>query len=49
MVTYLIGESRRKRKKVIDGNAGAVRLPWTACERAKRNLSSSANTSTAVD
>ena len=49
MVTHFINESKRKHKKVIGGNARAVRLPWVACKRAKRDLSSSASASTAVD
>ena len=40
---------KRKCKKDISGNARAVRRLRTACERAKRNLSSSANASIEVD
>ena len=49
MVTYFINEFKRKYKKDISGNARAVRRLRTACERAKRNLSSSANSSIEVD
>ena len=49
MVTYFINEFKRKYKKDISGNARAVRRLRTACERAKRNLSSSANASIEVD
>ena len=49
MVTCFINELKRKYKKDISGNARAVRRLRTACERAKRNLSSSANASIEVD
>ena len=49
MVTYFINEFKRKYKKDISGNARAVRRLRTACERATRNLSSSANASIEVD
>ena len=49
MVTYFINEFKRKYKKDISGNARSVRRLRTACERAKRNLSSSANASIEVD
>ncbi|GAB1220936.1 hypothetical protein ENUP19_0061G0096 [Entamoeba nuttalli] len=40
LVKYFIGEIERKYKKDISGNARAVRRLRTACERAKRTLSS---------
>ena len=45
MVTDFINEFKRTYKKAISGNARAVRRLRTACERAKRNLSSSVNAS----
>ena len=49
MVLYFINEFKRKYKKEISGNARAVRRLRTACERAKRNSSSSTNASIEVD
>ena len=42
MVNHFIEEFKRKNKKNILGNKRAVRRLRTACERAKRTLSSSA-------
>ena len=41
MVNHFIGEFKRKHKKDISDNKRAVRRLRTACERAKRTLSSS--------
>ncbi|ORZ23001.1 70 kDa heat shock protein 3 [Absidia repens] len=49
LVTHFIQEFKRKFKKDITGNARAVRRLRTACERAKRTLSSSAQTSIEID
>ena len=49
MVTHFINEFKRKYKNDVSGNARAVSRLRTACERAKRNLSSSANSSIEVD
>ena len=49
IVTHFINKFKQKYKKDISGNARAVRRLRTACERAKRNLSSSANASIEVD
>ena len=48
MVTHF-NKFKRKCKKDISGNARTVRRLRTACERATRNLSSSANASIEVD
>ena len=48
-MTHFINKFKQKYKKDISGNARAVRRLRTACERAKRNLSSSANASIEVD
>ena len=42
-------EFKRKNKKDLSGNARAIRRLHTACERAKRTLSSSAQTSIEID
>ena len=42
-------EFKRKHKKDISGNPRALRRLRTACERAKRSLSSSAQTSIEID
>merc|ERR1719498_476614 len=45
MVNHFIQEFKRKHKKDITGNARALRRLRTSCERAKRTLSSTAQTS----
>lgn len=49
LVSYFVEEFRRKSKKDISGNARALRRLRTACERAKRALSSSTQTSIEID
>jgi len=49
MVNHFIAEFKRKNKKDITGNKRAVRRLRTACERAKRTLSSSAQASIEID
>merc|ERR1711906_99805 len=49
MVNHFVQEFKRKHKKDITGNPRAMRRLRTACERAKRNLSSSANASLEID
>jgi L1 cell adhesion molecule like protein len=49
MVNHFIGEFKRKHKKDISANARAVRRLRTACERAKRTLSSSAQAAIEID
>ncbi|CDH49332.1 heat shock protein hss1 [Lichtheimia corymbifera JMRC:FSU:9682] len=49
LVNHFIQEFKRKFKKDISGNPRAVRRLRTACERAKRTLSSSAQTSIEID
>jgi L1 cell adhesion molecule like protein len=49
MVQYFIKEFEKKHKKDISKNARAVRRLRTACERAKRNLSSSAQAPLQID
>lgn len=49
MVKHFIEEFKRKYKKDISDNARAVKRLKTACERAKRTLSSSASTSIELD
>ena len=49
MVNHFIQEFKRKNKKDISGNARSVRRLRTACERAKRTLSSSAQASIEID
>lgn len=49
LVNHFVTEFRRKHKKDISGNARALRRLRTACERAKRMLSSSSQTTIEVD
>lgn len=49
LVNHFMQEFKRKNKKDISGNARAVRRLRTACERAKRTLSSAAQTSIEID
>lgn len=49
MVNHFIAEFKRKFKKEISGNKRAVRRLRTACERAKRTLSSSTQASIEID
>jgi len=49
MVTHFVQEFKRKYKKDLTSNARALRRLRTACERAKRTLSSSAQTSIEID
>ncbi|KAH9454452.1 hypothetical protein MJO28_007436 [Puccinia striiformis f. sp. tritici] len=49
LVTHFVGEFKRKNKKDLSSNARAVRRLRTACERAKRTLSSAAQTSIEID
>jgi L1 cell adhesion molecule like protein len=49
MVNHFVQEFKRKHKKDITGNARALRRLRTACERAKRTLSSTAQTSVEID
>jgi len=49
MVNHFVQEFKRKHKKDFTNNARAMRRLRTACERAKRNLSSSANASLEID
>merc|ERR1712164_177399 len=49
MVNHFVQEFKRKHKKDFTGNPRAMRRLRTACERAKRNLSSSANASIEID
>lgn len=49
MVTHFVKEFQRKNKKDITGNKRAVRRLRTACERAKRTLSSSTQASIEID
>jgi L1 cell adhesion molecule like protein len=49
MVNHFIQEFKRKHKKDISDNKRAVRRLRTACERAKRTLSSSINSSIEID
>lgn len=49
MVNHFIQEFRRKHKKDISDNKRAVRRLRTACERAKRTLSSSSQASIEID
>ncbi|GAA6102943.1 heat shock cognate 71 kDa protein [Tachysurus ichikawai] len=49
MVNHFINEFKRKFKKDITGNKRAVRRLRTACERAKRTLSSSTQASIEID
>ena len=49
LLQHFIAEFKRKNKKDITGNAKALRRLRTACERAKRTLSSTAQTSIEID
>ncbi|KAI8074087.1 hsp71-like protein [Gongronella butleri] len=49
LVNHFIQEFKRKFKKDISGNSRSVRRLRTACERAKRTLSSSTNASIEID
>ena len=49
MVTHFVQEFKRKHKKDISDNKRAVRRLRTACERAKRTLSSSSQASIEID
>ena len=49
LVEFFSKEFKRKTKKDLTGNARALRRLRTACERAKRNLSSSATSSIEID
>ena len=49
LVTHFTQEFKRKNKKDITGNPRALRRLRTSCERAKRTLSSSAQTSIEID
>ncbi|KAI4344305.1 hypothetical protein L6164_011549 [Bauhinia variegata] len=49
MVNHFVAEFKRKNKKDISGNARALRRLRTACERAKRTLSSTAQTTIEID
>ncbi|XP_059453039.1 heat shock 70 kDa protein-like [Corylus avellana] len=49
LVNHFVAEFRRKHKKDISGNARALRRVRTACERAKRALSSTSQTTIEID
>mmetsp|Transcript_11235 Transcript_11235/g.16241 ORF Transcript_11235/g.16241 Transcript_11235/m.16241 type:complete len:663 (-) Transcript_11235:166-2154(-) len=49
MVNYFVTEFKRKNKKDITGNARSLRRLRTACERAKRTLSSTTQTTIEID
>ena len=49
LVSHLVQEFKRKHKKDVSGNARALRRLRTACERAKRTLSSTAQTTIEID
>lgn len=49
MVTHFMTEFKRKYKKDISGNARSLRRLRTACERAKRTLSSATQTTIEID
>ena len=49
LLQHFIQEFKRKHKKDITGNPKALRRLRTACERAKRTLSSTAQTSVEID
>merc|ERR1712146_448772 len=49
MVDHFVQEFKRKHKKDITDNARALRRLRTACERSKRTLSSSTQTSIEID
>ncbi|XP_041370984.1 heat shock protein 70 A1-like [Gigantopelta aegis] len=49
IVSHLVDEFKRKHKKDISGNQRAIRRLRSACERAKRTLSSSTEASIEID
>ncbi|XVE71663.1 hypothetical protein DITRI_Ditri10aG0169500 [Diplodiscus trichospermus] len=49
LVNHFVAEFRRKHKKDISGNSKALRRLRTACERAKRTLSSTTQTTIEID
>ncbi|KAL2533979.1 Heat shock 70 kDa protein 5 [Abeliophyllum distichum] len=49
LVNHFVMEFKRKHKKDISGNARALRRLRTACERAKRTLSSTTQTTIEID
>ncbi|XP_058204739.1 heat shock 70 kDa protein 1-like [Rhododendron vialii] len=49
MVNHFVREFKRKHKKDISGNPRALRRLRTSCERAKRTLSSTAQTTIEID
>ncbi|TIA91410.1 hypothetical protein E3P99_01063 [Wallemia hederae] len=49
LVNHFVQEFKRKNKKDISGNARAMRRLRTSCERAKRTLSSAAQTTIEID
>jgi len=49
LMNHFVQEFKRKHKKDITGSARALRRLRTACERAKRNLSSSAQANIEID
>jgi L1 cell adhesion molecule like protein len=49
LLRHLAGEFKRKHKKDITGNARALRRLRSACERAKRTLSTTSQTSVEID
>ncbi|KAL6177027.1 hypothetical protein ACLB2K_053659 [Fragaria x ananassa] len=49
MVNHFVQEFKRKNKKDISQSPRALRRLWTACERAKRTLSSTALTTIEID
>ncbi|KAJ8434345.1 hypothetical protein Cgig2_019972 [Carnegiea gigantea] len=49
LVNHFVSEFRRMHKKDISGNARALRRLRTACERAKRTLSSTTHTTIEID
>ncbi|THG07391.1 hypothetical protein TEA_013110 [Camellia sinensis var. sinensis] len=49
MVNHFVQEFKRKHKKDISGNPRSLRRLRTACERAKRTLSSTAQTTIEID
>jgi len=49
LVTHFVQEFKRKNKKDLAGNPRALRRLRTACERAKRTLSSAAQTTIEID
>ncbi|CAD6236011.1 unnamed protein product [Miscanthus lutarioriparius] len=49
MVNHFVQEFKRKHKKDLSGNPRALRRLRTACERAKRTLSSTAQTTIEID